>query len=510
MKVALIRTALVAPVGSVNNEPSPPLGLAYLSSVLKGAGHEVFVIDATAKGINETTVHESKGFQITGLSTEQVVETIPIGVDVIGFSIMFTHEWIYTREVIDAVNLSFPDSIIIAGGEHPSALPEFLLEDCPSIDYIVIGEGEETAVDLLASLQGDSLICEVEGIAYIDSNSNYVITDPRKRIKEVGQLPYPDWDSVPIDIYFKSNISHGAGFGRNIPILASRGCPYKCTFCSNDFMWTNRYYIRDVDDVINEISLYVENFGINSVQFADLTAILKGRWIVEFSEKIKTKYPELVWTLPSGTRSEALSFDVLKHMASSGLKYLVYAPESGSESTLSNIKKRISIDKMTASITHAISLGIPVRTNFIVGLPCESRRDVFKTIKLAIYYSIIGVEEAPLFPFQPYPGTEIFGDLKEKMGMTLDDNYFLTLISLSTGNLGVPRKSYNVDINRFELYFYRISTMVLTYTISYLIHPSRIVRFFKNFKSDISATIFESRMKLIIKRLMVSIKLAER
>jgi len=499
VKIALIRTGLVAPVGSVNNEPSPPLGLAYLSSYLKKCGHTTCVIDAMAKGMDNIVEHE-QGYQTTGILADEIIKLIPTDVDVIGFSIMFTHEWIYVRDVIRDIKLSFPKVTIIAGGEHISALPKFSMEDCPSIDFCVVGEGEETIGKLLEALPNRNLIKEVNGIAYFDNNSNYIVTEPGKRIKEVGQLPYPDWESVPIDIYFENNISHGAGFGRNIPIMASRGCPYKCTFCSNVLMWTTRYYIRTVDDVMNEVTRYVEKYKVDSIQFADLTAILKGSWIIEFSKKIKAKYPNLVWTLPSGTRSEALNRETLEPMAAAGLKYLVYAPESGSEKTLKEIKKRISLEKMTSSIKTAIDLNVPTRCNFIIGFPSENRLDIYKTIKQALYYSFIGVDETPLFPYQPYPGTEIFDQLNKDMNMKLDDNYFLALISLSTGNLGVPLKSYNPKISRYELYVYRIFALIATYSISYLAHPSKIMRLIRNINTDVNATVFEGRLKILIRR----------
>jgi len=500
MKVALIRTALMAPVGSVNNEPSPPLGLAYVAAYLKRCGHDVKMIDAVARGMDRHVKHEKYDFQTTGLTADELIGLIPEDVEVIGFSIMYTHEWIYVREVISEIQSHFDNAIIIAGGEHVSALPEFTLMDCPAINFCVLGEGEESVEALLYALQNSMPLEEVSGIAYIDDELKYRKTENRKRIKEVGLLPYPDWDSVPIGVFFDNNISHGAGFGRNMPIMASRGCPYKCTFCSNQMMWTTRYYIRDVDDVLEEISRYVEQYNIDSIQFADLTAILKRSLIVEFSKKLKGRYPNLVWTLPSGTRSEALSRDVLEHMHDSGLRYLVYAPESGSEKTLKEIKKKISLSKMTSSIKEAIAIGIPVRTNFIIGFPGESRMDIYKTIRMAVYYSFIGVDESPLFPFQPYPGTEIFRHLNEDMDMVLDDDYFLSLVSLSTGNLGVPLRSYNENVGRYELYVYRIMSLFLTYSISYVAHPSRIMRLIKNFKSDDSATVFEGRLKSVIKR----------
>src|SRR6185369_10287704 len=101
-----------------------------------------------------------------------------------------------------------------------------------------------------------------------------VHTGPRARIRALDDMPGPDWDVFPIEPYLAGNISFGASFGRNMPILASRGCPYQCTFCSNPAMWTTRYIIRSVDNVIAEIEHYRERFHITGLQFYDLTAIV--------------------------------------------------------------------------------------------------------------------------------------------------------------------------------------------------------------------------------------------
>ena len=119
--------------------------------------------------------------------------------------------------------------------------------------------------------------------------------------------------------------------GRTMPILGTRGCPYQCTFCSNPMMWTTRYTMRNPVKVVDEMEWLVKQFKINSVDFMDLTAIVKKNWILDFCRELSIRKLNVTWNLPTGTRSEALDDETLKAIFEAGCTFLSYAPESGSE-----------------------------------------------------------------------------------------------------------------------------------------------------------------------------------
>ena len=148
-------------------------------------------------------------------------------------------------------------------------------------------------------------------------------------------------NSFPLENYFQEGHGFGVNLGRTMPIIASRGCPYQCTFCSNPQMWTTRYVLRNVDDVIEEVKHYIEKYDITAVQLYDLTAIVKKRWILEFLQKLIDNNINIQWDFPSGTRSEILDEDVLALLKKTGTSYLCYAPESGSTRMLKLIKKKM-------------------------------------------------------------------------------------------------------------------------------------------------------------------------
>ena len=277
--------------------------------------------------------------QYNGIGIDEIMERLDVEARVIGVSCMFSHEWTLYRSLISALKKRSPNALIIAGGEHCTALPEYTLRDCPELDYIGLGEGEETMVEFCCRVADGADPRPVDGIAFLD-NGDYVATKPRARIRELENVPWPDWDVFPMEPYLDNNISFGPSHGRNMPGLATRGCPFQCTFCSNTQMWTTRYVMRPPADVVSDIIHYREKYDIDGVQFYDLTAIIRKDWTIEFCKLLVERNWDLVWSLPSGTRSEALDAETLGWMARANCRYLVYAPESGSLETLKLIKKR--------------------------------------------------------------------------------------------------------------------------------------------------------------------------
>ena len=168
----------------------------------------------------------------------------------------------------------------------------------------------------------------------------------------------------------------------------------------------------------------------------------------------------LEWSLPSGTRSEALDLDTLKALSKANLRYLVYAPESGSSECLTNIKKKIKLSNMEKSIKYAISQGITVRANLIIGFPYETRFQIYQTLFQQLKFALMGVEDIPTYYFNAYPGTELFDSLVKEKKIIINDNFFIAEANLSHYNIGPQIISYNKYIGRYELYIYRTLGML--------------------------------------------------
>lgn len=492
--ITLIRPPIYFSSRSYSTPIALPIGLAYLTAALQKAGYAVKIIDSVGNDIDNMRMTPDKRFGIKGMDEAKSIEEIPKDTDIIGITIMFSQEWPFVREYINNVRKAFPHAFIVVGGEHVTAMSEFTLRDCPSIDYLVIGEGELILLELVFKLRNNQPLENIRGLASI-KNGDYSLPGESPRMANIKRMPWPSWDQVNLDAYFKPNFTMGISHGRNIAMMATRGCPYQCTFCSSPTMWTTRYTMRDVQDVVDEIVHYIKTYHITSVDFYDLTAIVKRDWILDLIQEMKDRNLDIVWQLPSGTRSESLDQQVLQGLADTGCEFIVYAPESGSKKTLDTIKKRLSLPKLQKSVSTALKSGLIVKVNFIIGFPFEKRRDIFKTLTFIWKLALMKVDDCNVSTFSPYPGSELFNGLKnDGVIEAIDDQYFEGL--MTQFDLTIP-KTYCRHVGGREMMIYRITGMVGFYCVSYLRCPSRILRliklFFKNAPFQ-PLSLFEQRM----------------
>jgi anaerobic magnesium-protoporphyrin IX monomethyl ester cyclase len=264
--------------------PAPPVGLAYIAAALREAGHRVSLLDAVGEAPTRATA--DRGLLRMGLTVEQMLERLDPHAEALAITNMWSHSWPLLREMIRAFRARRPDLLIVCGGEHFSALPEYSMQQAP-IDYVVMGEGEEIAVQLFAGLASgaDFDPAGIDGLCW--RRGDEIVRNPRAdRIAAVDSISWPAWDLFDLDAYNENNYFSGNKYGKTVPILATRGCPYQCTYCTSPQMWTTRWYARDAVDVADEIEFYVERYGANNFPFHDLTAIIKRDWILTFASEI--------------------------------------------------------------------------------------------------------------------------------------------------------------------------------------------------------------------------------
>ncbi|MEQ8667513.1 MAG: radical SAM protein [Rhodospirillales bacterium] len=501
--VSFVRGPIVAATGAVNNEAVPSISLAYLSGAVNDRGYPFSWTDAIATGLGRYWPLDGfPGYQCQGLPLDEIVDDLPAETGVVAINAMFSGEWPVTRQMIGMIRERFPTATIVAGGEHITAMTEFCLRECPAIDFCVRGEGERALVDLLDTLTNGRSVEAVDGIAYLDGDGVYRENAGLTRVRDLGTIPWPHWPDGYLQTFWAAGKSAGVLTERDMPMIISRGCPYQCTFCSSPQMWTTRYVLRDVDDVINEIKTYVDRYDITSVQLYDLTAITKKRWTVEFCQRLMDEGIDLNWSVPQGTRSEILDEEALSMLKRTGCHYLVYAPESGSPRMLEKIKKRVTLDGLTRSVMEARRQGLVLRINLIIGFPGETRLDVLKTAWFGIRMAARGVDEVSTNVFSPYPGSELFDELVEAGRVQIDDDYFLALTSLNSDFLNLNPLTFNERMGPMELAVYRLLILLSCYGLSYLFYPSRIVRTWRNWRDGgrRAATVFEHRVGDVLKR----------
>jgi radical SAM superfamily enzyme YgiQ (UPF0313 family) len=479
-RVVLIRPPKVKSRTAPNTHDGvPPLSLAYLTSSLQEAGHTVTCIDAYGEAPNQAFPIGDTHLAAHGLTAEQIAARLPADVDFIGISCMFSQEWIYYKEVIRAVHLARPGCPIIVGGEHVTADPDYVLRSCPEVVCCVLGEGEETIVELVAALRSGGDLWGVAGIAARDEDGTCRKTEPRRRIRDIDQIPWPSWDGLPIETYLDNRLGYQEINRRSMPLLASRGCPFQCTFCSNPNMWGLRWISRDPEDVVREIKHYREKYDASNFEFYDLTAIVNRKWILTFTSLLIEADMGITWSMPSGTRSEALDEEVLINLRKSGCRALVYAPESGSVQTLADVKKRVDPENMLRSIRTAVKHGHYTRAHIIFGFPDQDLRQVLESYRYVLRMMLAGLNDVLMFPFCPYPGSELYFRLVEegKIDPTSPDyDTFLANASLT----GREITSWSNHFSARGINFLCLGGMGMFYAFHFLFRPHRALSTFVN------------------------------
>jgi len=494
--VTLVRPALVASANTWTAPITPPLGMAYLAGVLQKEGHRVEVVDGVGERVDQ--VIEKDSFVYQGLTIEEAIDRIPVGTDLIGISCMFTQDWPFCRQLIERIRERFPEALIIAGGEHITALAEFCLRDCPAINLCVLGEGEETIAELAGREELTGPWDDIAGITFLDG-PRAVVTAPRKRIRDVEDIPYPAWDLFPMQVYLDTHNGHGVYLGRTVGILATRGCPYQCTFCSNPTMYGKAYIARTPSDVLDEIEHWIRKYNVTNVDFYDLTMILKKSWILEFCKEIDRRKLKFTWQLPTGTRSEVIDNDVAPWLYKTGCRNITYAPESGDIETLEKIKKKVHLPVLKSSIAASLRAGINVKCNIVIGFPHEKRKHVLNTIVFCWQLAFRGVHDVGIFMFSPYPGSELFRELQADgtIPSKLDDDYFNSLINFMDHT---STAAFCKGVSGRELAFWRLFGMLTFFGLSYMIRPWRFLKFVRNVWKFEGNTVLEQRVGAIVDR----------
>ena len=471
-RVVLIRPPVVVFPRSLSSYgPVPPIGLAYVAAVLREAGHEVSVIDGSGEAIEQWEDFDTPVgvLRRVGLSPEQIAARVPADAQVVGITHMFLHEWPQVREIAEAIRCRLPQALIVLGGENATAFRNWVFEETEAVDACVLGEGEEVALELASRVAAGMPLQGMTGIAWRDPDKEIQDSGLSPRMRNINGIPRPAWDLFPLEDYWEYSDFFGIHRGRSIPMLATRGCPYRCSFCSSPQMWTTRYVVRDPEEVVDEIEEYVRTYGVESVNFCDLTAVTKRRWTLEFCDALDRRDLDIEWQVPVGTRVEALDAEVLQRLHDTGCRYITFAPESGSERMLQVFDKRVDLEKIHEVLAACARIGIRSRVNIIIGHPAERWRDQWESLKFLLRAALAGCDDAAVIMFCPYPGSKDFEELVESGRHEIDEAAYYVGLSRTSGG----HKSHNERMGSRWLRMAQMVGVASFYALGLLCHPRR-------------------------------------
>ena len=450
--------------------PNPPLGLAYIAGRLREAGYDFSVIDAVGERLDQIKTFEYRSdLKVQGLDLVEIVERVNPSTTLFGVTCTFSTFWPLARKLISELHKNFPDATIILGGEHGTAVPESVLRSS-DVQVVILGEGEETFLNLISAISTGHPLSGVGGIAFLDAGT-FCSTSLSTRTRNIDDLPLPAWDLFPIEQYINAHQINGMNIGRSMPLLATRGCPYQCTFCSSPNMWTTRYIPRDPILVVDEIERYKNLYNVTNFDFQDLTAIVKRSWAIKFCSELISRDLQITWQMPSGTRSEIMDEEVLDLLYRSGCRALAFAPESGSSEMLKEVKKRVNLVHVAKAVRLAVGNGLKVSCFFVIGFPSESRKTLRQSAQYILKMAWLGAHDISVSKFVPYPGSETFLILQEQGLIELNDQFFIS-----------PIDFYNRDAQSYcrlsprRLYWTMIFMYSSFYLLSSLLHPFRTLK----------------------------------
>jgi len=354
-----------------------PLGLAYLASFLRKRGHECQIIDGIAEPIS-----------IAQLCA--VARTA----EVIGITVISTY-LLRVIEVIGELKKSGITAPVVVGGPHVTAMPQSMLDY--GADYAVVGEGEETFAELVAHItQHNSAAADIKGVAFY-RNGTYIFTGYRDLIDPLDTIPLPARDLLPMHRY-NSSVARSS----NTPshsLVASRGCPGTCSFCSKlTFRTKVRYF--SVDRIVEEFFLLRDKYGARDVAVWDDNFVASHEVVAGVCDRLLTRGFDLSWSVES--RIDAVDRVILSALKRAGCRYIAYGIESGSQRILDYIRKRVTLDRIRETVRMTKEAGIPMRGYFILGFPTETREEMYETIRFA---KELDVDVASFTLLIPLPGT---------------------------------------------------------------------------------------------------------
>jgi anaerobic magnesium-protoporphyrin IX monomethyl ester cyclase len=369
-----------------------PLGLAYISACLKRAGYPVEVLNLNHNSEDQQQLIQQK---IAATNATYVLSG--------GLS---AHYKQLTSIVADVRNTK-PSAIPVIGGGGVTATPELMFNHILP-DYIVIGEGELTIVELLDALEdGGQNLTNIHGIGYRNRTGDFVTTTSRGPIMDLDSIPWPDLDGFEFETFLEMQqpndnlYLYPADKPRFFPIISSRGCLYNCTFCYHPL--GQRYRSRSVDDFIKEVEFVVEKYEVNNLAIVDELMSADRKRLYEICERLKKLPKKVNWMCQ--LRVDSVDEDMLKQLKEAGCFIISYGFESASDKILESMNKHITAAKIERALELTRKAGIGIQGYFIFGDPEETMETAIETLN---FWKKHGDYHITMGYIRQYPGSELW------------------------------------------------------------------------------------------------------
>jgi len=376
-----LRALLISTPHSLEENPLPPLSLAYLAGSLQREGFDVRILDFLLMGYRPEKVRQ------------KLAEYRPhfVGVTCV------TMNYPLASEMLRVCKAADPEVMTVIGGPHVSFAVDDTLLKSPWIDVVVIGEGDRAAVELARAVAGGSSITDVAGIAFAEEGV-VVRTPPRPLVDDIDRLALPARDLVPLARYH--------ALGTPCTVITSRGCPYGCLFCSASRMFGRKVRFRNPGLVVDEIEKIRKDHGFQTINIVDDTFTVNHAHVGAICEEIVRRNLDVSWG--AYARVDNMTDDVAVLMKRAGCRTVLFGMESADEGILRTIGKGVTPADMRRGVKTASDAGLGVYNSFIIGLPGENAETIEKTRSFATEMNTLYGAEYGYHMLSPLPGTALY------------------------------------------------------------------------------------------------------
>ncbi len=422
MSVLLISPALQS--FEPNKEYTPPLSILYLAGMLQHRGIEVRLLDLSIIKPWESPLGWDQ------VSEKKILETVAdMRPQLIAFTCMFSGQFPAIWKFSQRIRQDYGTIPTVIGGTHPTLYAREIISNCPTIDYVVIGEGEHQLTALSqAVINGDlEPLAQLDGIAY-RKNGNAVIHPKRKFIQDLDGLPTPAYNLIRFEDYYHP-VDHwhnpkNLTFHMTTPVISSRSCPNRCNFCMNYLAMGGKLRSRSPLRVADEIQLLYERYGQTHFSFMDDNLTLNRRHILTLCREIVQRGLNIQFETPNGVFLLSLDEEIIDAMVAAGWIRGALAIESGSEMIRNTVMgKRLPQKKIYEVVS--ICRRYPqlyLKGAFMMGMPEETPDTLTDSYNLI---RDLELDEVFMTNLMPYPGTAVFDQ-------ALRDGLFTEEINLDT------------------------------------------------------------------------------
>ena len=368
-----------------------PLGIGYLAAYIRQSGYPVKIFQPSSDELYNQELKDVISF---------------FDPSCVGISVM-TPSYPRAVEICDMIKAIDANIVTVLGGHHISAVGKEVMDQSPNTDFAVMGEGELTLHELLQAYESANPdFSSVNGLVWRDSGGGIRVNESRELIEDIDSLPFPARDLVDMNRYrLHSYIDFGT---KSATMVTSRGCPYKCAFCSSWLTMGAKYRFRSVDNIMAEIRELVA-CGIDHIVFEDDTMALKRSRIEAICDAMIAMPNRPTWYCL--TRVDTMDYELAGKFKAAGCKMVNFGIESGSPEVLKLIGKKISLDRAVEAVAACRKAGLRTQCSFIVGFPIDTDNTMAMTYDMA---KKIDPTIAIFFPLTPYPGTRMFDEFLDK------------------------------------------------------------------------------------------------